>query len=202
MPKFLLLTTLLILSQPSHAESWFDSALDFFGFGDDETTETPAPVSEPEPVTKTLTDAAIDVSTSSAATSSLTDMVVSQLGVTESQAKGGLGTLFGLAQANLGEADFSSLSSAVPEMGALLSAAPAVSEGTEGLTSLMGNAGKYAQALQSTTRAYSQFKSLGLGVDQIPGYIDVTNEFLESQGNPDAMTLFQQGVGKLLSAEE
>ena len=66
----------------------------------------------------------------------------------------------------------------------------------------MGNAGKYAQALQSTTKAYSRFQELGLGVDQIPNYINVTNEFLQSQGSPDALNLFQQGANTLLTAEQ
>ena len=37
-------------------------------------------------------------------------MVVSQLGVTKAQAQGGLGTIFQAGQANLGEADFATLS--------------------------------------------------------------------------------------------
>ena len=201
MPKLILLSALLFLSPSSYAESWFDSAQEFFGFGDDETTEAPAPAA-PESTASAITDAAIQAVTSSSTAASLTDMVESQLGVTKAQAQGGLGTIFGLVQANLGEADFATLSQSVPDMGNLLSAAPAVSESTKGLTSLMGNAGKYAQALQSTTKAYSQFEELGLGVDQIPNYINVTNEFLQSQGSPNAFNLFQQGVNTLLTAEQ
>ena len=42
MPKLILLSALLFLSPSSYAESWFDSAQEFFGFGGDETTEAPA----------------------------------------------------------------------------------------------------------------------------------------------------------------
>ena len=202
MPRLLLTASLLLISCQTYAsDSWYDSALEFFGFGEDKEAAAPAPVSTPEPEAEALIEAATSVVKSSAMTSSLTSMVTSQLGVTETQAQGGLGTLFGLAKSSLDSQEFSQLSGAIPNMDTLLAAAPAISEEAAGLTSLMGSAGKYGKALQGATQAYAQFKELGIGVDQIPQYVAVTNEFLESQGSDDAMTLLQKGLAALNTEE-
>tara|TARA_R110002072_G_scaffold31735_18_gene97687 strand:+ start:10194 stop:10817 length:624 start_codon:yes stop_codon:yes gene_type:complete len=207
MPRFILLSCLLLISSHSYAaDSWFDSALDFLGLGEDEEETTQSievkPATPTPSNTEALTAAATNALTSGAVTASLTSMITGQLGVTDTQAKGGLGSLFGLAKSSLGSQDFSQLSSVVPEMDTLLAAAPAISENAKGLSSLMGSAGKYGQALQGATQAYSQFKQLGIGVDKIPAYINVTNDFLKSQGSDDAATLFQKGVSALLTSED
>ena len=51
-----------------------------------------------------------------ASSSSLTDMLVSQLGVTNQQAMGGAGAIFELAKTHMSPADFSKVSGAVPGM--------------------------------------------------------------------------------------
>jgi hypothetical protein len=206
MRRTLLLTCLILTAPFSYAEqSWFDSALEFFGMGsgDAETVQSEKTV----PATEQPSSAVDALSTAAAtagklaATSSLTSMITSQLGVTDTQAKGGLGTIFGLAKSTLGNADFSQLSGMVPEMDTLLAAAPALSENAQGLSSLMGSAGKYGSALQGATQAYSQFKTLGIGVNQIPQYITVTNEFLESKGGGDTVAIFKEGISSLLAPE-
>ena len=207
MHRILLLCCLILVAPHTYAEdSWFDSALNFFGLGADEDeaqieAEKPAKQTTTEALGKAAASAAT-TATTMAVTSSLASMVTEQLGVSDAQAKGGLGTLFGLAKSTLGTSDFSQLSGMVPEMDSLLAAAPAISENTKGLTSLMGSAGKYGSVLQGATQAYSQFKSLGIGVEQIPQYINVTNEFLESKGGDDAVSLFKEGISALLTTED
>lgn len=187
-----LFVTILSLSSPQiFAASWFDSALEFIGFGTEEkgTAEKapPAKVADVVNIAKAL---------------SLSSMVSSQLGVSQDQAQGGLGVLFGMAKSSLADADFAQISQQVPNMNTRLKAAPAISEKAAGLSSLMGSAGKYANTLQSSTKAYSQFKSLGLNIEQIPQYISVTNTFLESQGNDNIATLFTKGVSALIGGIE
>ena len=204
MRRTLLLTCLILTAPFSYAEqSWFDSTLEFFGVGSDDAEtvqpEQAAPATEqPSSAVDALSTAASKLAT----TSSLTSMITGQLGVTDTQATGGLGTIFGLAKSTLGNSDFSQLSGMVPEMDTLLAAAPALSENAQGLSSLMGSAGKYGSALQGATQAYSQFKTLGIGVNQIPQYITVTNEFLESKGGGDTVAIFKEGVSSLLATED
>jgi len=66
----------------------------------------------------------VGVSTASAAASELVGALTQQLGVTEQQATGGAGALFGLAKAKLSPDNFSQVASAVPGMEGLLQAAP------------------------------------------------------------------------------
>jgi hypothetical protein len=56
---------------------------------------------------------------------SLTDLLVQQLGVTETQATGGAGAIFGLAKSKMSAGDFGKIAAGVPNMDALLAAAPA-----------------------------------------------------------------------------
>jgi hypothetical protein len=220
---FTMTALLLILSLAtplaSASDSWFSSALQFFGLGDDapiieSPAETPATPATPAPAAKQPTEVAKSPSPESVSAAvtvaelaqtpvvastvgSLVDMVSNSLGVDSGQAQGGLGVLFGLAKNTLATSDFTQLSSVVPDMNGLLAAAPALSEKTSGLTSLMGKAGKYGNALQGATQAYAQFKSLGINPAQIPQYIDVTNEFLASEGGTETVNLFKKGVDAL-----
>jgi hypothetical protein len=136
--------------------------------------------------------------TDNAAMSSLTGLVTAQLGVTEQQAQGGLGTLFSVAQSTLDGADFQQLSQHVPDMASLLNAAPEVSEKAQGISSLVAVAGKYGDALKSGNEAYARFKTLGIDAAQIPQYIEVTNQFLEKQGGTDIAALFSKGLEALM----
>lgn len=200
MNKYLILLSILFLAIPQAQaeESWLDSAKSFFGMGDEEEEMQSAPSAETMDKIETATKS---MPTSMPKMADLTSMVTSQLGVSESQAQGGLGTLMSLAKTSLAGADFDKLKGYIPEMDTLLKAAPALSENAEGLSSLMGNAGKYANVLQGATAAYSQFESLGISPDQIPKYVDVTNEFLNSKGGQDASDLFKEGVNAVLAPE-
>ncbi|MFT5210790.1 MAG: hypothetical protein ACI9CE_002521 [Flavobacterium sp.] len=192
-----LFVTILSLSSPQiFAASWFDSALEFIGFGTEENVTEEKGTAEKAPPAKVADVVNI------AKALSLSSMVSSQLGVSQDQAQGGLGVLFGMAKSSLADADFAQISQQVPNMNTRLKAAPAISEKAAGLSSLMGSAGKYANTLQSSTKAYSQFKSLGLNIEQIPQYISVTNTFLESQGNDNIATLFTKGVSALIGGIE
>lgn len=188
MSRQLAYVAILLLAAPhSFAESWFDSAMDFLGFGSEETEQ------------KTMQESVTDQDESaSGRMTSLSSQIADRLGVTEEQAKGGLGTLFSLVQTTLASTDFSKLSSGVPEMDGLLAAVPALSESASGLSSALGSTGKYGAILQGASATYSRFKTLGLGVQQIPQYIDVTNEFLESQGGKDVADLFKEGIESLM----
>ncbi len=215
--KTILVTTLLLAASQAQAEaesSWFSGALNFLGLDADKTeeiapqnpsedaTEAAAAVSEDKASTMAQATAiateASKMMAGNAVMSSLTGMVTEQLGVTEQQAQGGLGTLFGVAQSTLGNADFQQLSQHVPEMASLLNAAPEVSEKAQGISSLVAVAGKYGDALKSGNEAYARFKTLGIDAAQIPQYIEVTNQFLEKQGGTDIAALFSKGLEALM----
>ncbi len=132
------------------------------------------------------------------ATGSLTDALTRGLGVSNEQATGGLGSLFGLAKATLDSGQFSKLSSAVPGMGELLKAAPEVEAKTKSLGGLSSALGGYGEALQGASEVYAQFQSLGLDATAIPQYVDITNNYLNSSGGQSAVDLFTKGISSML----
>ena len=205
----ILVTSLLLAASQAQAEeesSWFSSALNFLGLDAEKTEENAQPMpaedameaAASEDKASAIATKASQMVADNAAISSLTGLVTAQLGVTEQQAQGGLGTLFSVAQSTLDGADFQQLSEHVPEMASLLGAAPEVSERAKGISSLVAEAGKYGDALKSGNEAYAQFKTLGLDAAQIPQYIEITNQFLKKQGGTDIAALFSKGLDALM----
>ena len=205
----ILVTSLLLAASQAQAEEescWFSSALNFLGLDAEKTEENAQPMPAEDAIeaaasedkASAIVTKASKMAADNAAVSSLTGLVTEQLGVTEQQAQGGLGTLFSVAQSTLGDADFQQLSEHVPEMVSLLGAAPEVSERAKGISSLVTEAGKYGDVLKSGNEAYAQFKTLGLDAAQIPQYIEVTNQFLKKQGGTDIASLFSKGLEALM----
>ena len=154
-------------------------------------------------IMKSAGDAMRSVSSSAAAgnmdfSSGLSSAIASALGVSSSQADGGLGSLFSLAKSTLGNEQFATLASAVPGMDTLLKAAPALEGSGSSLSSLAGGLGDYGEAVKGASQVYSQFQALGLDATAVPQYIEITNSYLQSTGGKKAAELFSQGVASLL----
>jgi hypothetical protein len=126
----------------------------------------------------------------------LSSAVSQGLGVTSKQADGGLGSLFSLAQSTLGDEQFGSLAGAVPGIGDLLKAAPALGSGS--MAGMAGGLGGYAEAATGASAVYSQFQSLGLSATAIPQYIGIVSSYLQSTGGQQTVDLFMKGVASLL----
>jgi hypothetical protein len=107
-----------------------------------------------------------------------------ELGSSPEQAAGAAGALFGLAKTRLKPEEFSQVSHAVPGMGSLLKAAPALPAGTSGLAKMAGSAGGLASAA-------SAFSKLGLKPDMVAKAVPVLTNFVTKSGGAN--------VGKLLA---
>ena len=114
----------------------------------------------------------------------LVNSLAKEIGSTPEQAAGAAGALFGVAKSRLKADEFSKISSAVPGMTSLLSAAPAAATGTAGLAKLAGSASGLASAA-------SAFSSLGLKPDMVAKAVPVLTSFVSKSGGAD--------VGKLLA---
>lgn len=123
----------------------------------------------------------------------LVKLVVSQLGVNENQAIGGLGSIMKLAQEHLGS-DFSHVEKYLPEVQKLISAAPGES-GTD-LAGMMGSAltafGMGDSKLAGLASLASQFKSLNLDADMIAKFAPIVTGYLQSQGSTTAVNLINK----------
>ena len=124
-----------------------------------------------------------------AQTSDLVGMLTSQLGVSQEQAAGGAGSLFGFAKGQMSADDFDVVSSALPEVGDLLGAAP---EGGSGLlgsgSSMLGGS---SSSLGDLTGVAGSFTDLGMSPDMVNEFVPVILDYAQSAGSEQAMQLLQ-----------
>lgn len=129
----------------------------------------------------------------------LVKTVVSQLGVSEGQAEGGLGLLLKAAQDHLPKEENAKLVEGVPDAAALMEKAPA--EGGGGAGGMMGAAasalgglmGGGAGQLGALASLAGGFSSLGLDKDQIVKFAGVAKGWLEQNDKADLAAM----LGKL-----
>ena len=118
-----------------------------------------------------------------AASPELIGALSKELGSTPEQAAGAAGALFGVAKSRLKPEEFSQVSSAVPGMGALLSAAPAVAAGgatgTSGAAAALSGAAKSASALAGAASAFSK---LGLKPELVSKAIPILTSVVTKSG--------------------
>lgn len=152
-------------------------------------------------VTKSAANATQTAATASSSTVSgdLVGMAVSQLGLSETQAQGGLGSLFSLAKSNLSGDEFGQIASAVPNMDTLLAAVPALTGGESQSGGLGGLAGSVA-SLAGGSDLMKQFSALGLSPDMIKPLAELAMQFLGQgeSGGTDLSGLLVKGLGGLL----
>ena len=105
------------------------------------------------------------------------------LGVDESQAKGGAGLIFKMAQEQLGDGDFAQLTSAVPAVSNLIGDAPAAGGGLAGaiggLTGAMGGGGGNLANMAALAGGFGQ---LGLNPGMATKFVPIILSFVQNQG--------------------
>jgi len=155
-----------------------------------------------------------------AQTSDLVGMLTSQLGVSSAQAAGGAGSLFSFAQGQMSPTDFGTVSSALPEVGGLMDAAPSGGSGAAAAgSSLMGGTSLGGTSLGGTSLGgtslggtslggsslggssmgglgdiagvTSAFSDLGLSPDMVQQFVPVVLDYAQSTGGSQIMQLLQ-----------
>lgn len=125
----------------------------------------------------------------------LIQTLMNQLGVNESQARGGTAALFKVAQERLGDDQFRQLLGDLPGVDELLKHVPAaVSSGSGFLTGLAAMTDKFAGGdLKQGAQLLTAFSSLGLNRDMLTNFAFVVQQFLHARGGDEL-------VGKVRSA--
>jgi len=108
--------------------------------------------------------------TKSTTSNALVGMLSSQLGITDSQAAGGVGSILSYAGSELSSTDYSKLADAIPESDSLREKAP---KSNSMLSGVMGLA--------------SQFSSLGLDSSMISKFIPVIMNYFKGNNSTDAI---------------
>ena len=125
----------------------------------------------------------------------LINQLVSNLGVSEDQAKGGAGMLFKLAQGKLSGDEFAQIANKVPGVNDMVSAAPDAAGGglmgaVGGLMSKMGGGSSDLGALASLAGG---FDKLGLDSGMVGKFVPVVLDFVRNQGG-DSVGNMLKGV--------
>ncbi|MBW9258583.1 MAG: DUF2780 domain-containing protein [Candidatus Thiodiazotropha sp. (ex. Lucinisca nassula)] len=127
----------------------------------------------------------------------LVQQLVSGAGVSQQQAEGGAGLLFGLVKDQLSSGDFSQVTNAVPGIESLIDAAP--SEDSGGLGGLLGGVASAigGDQLGNMASLASGFSKLDLDAGMIGKFVPIVLSFLQSQGGDGLSDL----VAKVLQGD-
>ncbi len=121
---------------------------------------------------------------------SLVRLLTQQLGVTESQAQGGAGSIFNFAKEKLSSQEFSQVSNSVPEMKGLLDAAPKKESKMGGMlggaVSMFGGGGSSLEGLASLASSFAQ---LGLSPDMVNQFVPVILNYVKINGGETVSNL-------------
>ena len=174
----IILATTLTFSAASQAQdSWFDSFKNMIGLGD--STEEVAEVAAPS------MDGMI---------SALTE----NLGVSSSQAEGGLGSIMNYVKDNVSSDKFSQLSSSLPGLDQVLSAVPAVTGDEGGVSGLISKAAEYNDTLKGLNDLKMQFEALGLSPEMITGFIEQAQAYLNTPQGQEAKKILTESLSSLI----
>ncbi|MEZ9199802.1 DUF2780 domain-containing protein [Shewanella sp. 10N.286.54.B9] len=129
--------------------------------------------------------------------SDLVGNVMSQLGLSQDQAEGGLGSLLSLAQSSLGSSDFSSISDSIPGIDGLLGAVPEL-DNESGMSGLLSKAGGFGESLQGGAMVYDAFEKLGISKELAAPMVDIVKGYLDANGTSGTSDLLMKGLGAIL----
>ena len=144
-------------------------------------------------VAMTVVCIGVGCSTADATASELVGALTQKLGVTEQQATGGAGAIFGLAQSKLSPDNFRQVARVVPGMEGLLQAAPTggatgsmADAATAAASSLLGKSGESLGGLASLAGPFSQ---LGLSPDMLGKFVPVILDYVGGKGGASVQSL-------------
>ena len=138
----------------------------------------------------------LDAGTAAASTTSinqigLVDILVHRLNISPQQALGGAGAIFQMAQGGMNPQAFATLSKSVPGMDSMLNAAPAMSNLSGGLSSLMGDKNN---TLGNVTALAASFQQLNLSPDMVSQFIPIVTNYVSKTSGQATANLLQSAL--------
>ncbi len=121
----------------------------------------------------------------------LVDILVHRLGVSPQQALGGAGAIFQMAQANMNPQAFATLSKSISGMNTMLNAAPAMSNLSGSLSSLMGDKNN---ASGNVTPLAASFQQLNLSPDMVGQFIPIVTNYVNKTSGQVTADLFRSAL--------
>ncbi len=124
----------------------------------------------------------------------LVQMLISQLGVSEDQAKGGSGLLLKMAKEKLASDEFSQVASAVPGIEGLIASAPESGGVFGALGGIASSLGGGAGQLGNLASLAGGFKNLGLDSGMVGKFIPIIMSFVQSKGGDTVKSILQNAL--------
>ena len=121
----------------------------------------------------------------------LVDILVHRLNISPQQALGGAGAIFQMAQGSMNPQAFATLSKSVPGMDSMLNAAPAMSNLSGGLSSLMG---ENNNSLGNVTALAASFQQLNLSPDMVNQFIPIITNYVSKTSGQATANLLQSAL--------
>lgn len=112
----------------------------------------------------------------------LIQQLTSQLGVSDTQAKGGVGLILDMVKSKVGGDEFSQVSSAIPEAGDLIASAPKETSVGNALGGLVSSFAGKDSGLGDLAGLASGFGKLDLDSDMIGKFLPIVVDFVKSKG--------------------
>jgi hypothetical protein len=126
---------------------------------------------------------------------SLTEALVRQLGVTDTQAQGGAGAIMQYTKDSLSPSDFSEVANVIPDIDNLLSAAPSTSGITgQAMSAVSGATGDLGGAAELT----SAFQQLNLSPDMVSQFVPVIANYVKTFGSDQTASILKSALGGLI----
>jgi hypothetical protein len=178
----LILVSTLTFSTASHAEGgWFDSFKNMIGLGDSTEEVAAAALAEASPNMDGMISA-----------------ITQNLGVSSTQAEGGLGSIMSYVKDNVSSDKFSQLSTTLPGIDQVLNAVPAISNDESGMAGLLSKAAEYNDTLKGLNDMKKQFEALGLSPEMITGFIEQAQAYLNTPQGQEARKVLTDSLSSLI----
>ncbi len=128
----------------------------------------------------------------------LVDQLTNTLGITSDQASGGTAALLGVAKSQLGNDDFSTVTTAVPELGSILGdGATEEDSGTSDLlgaaSSLLGDSGGVGGQVVGALGLGDTFSKLGLDPAMVSQFLPIILDYATAKGGKAVSDLLGKG---------
>jgi hypothetical protein len=124
----------------------------------------------------------------------LVEMLVKSIGITTQQAEGGAGSIFNAAKQNMGVEDFSKVTTAMPEVEALMAAAPKIEKGSGTLGGISSMLSENTGSLGKMAGLYDSFSKLGLSKDMVGQFIPLILDYSKSNGGEIVSNLLKTAL--------
>jgi hypothetical protein len=164
----------------------------FTGSGQTEQATPDEPPTETAENTKNTTPLSA-TTTAVMAAEGLLPFVTQQLGVTDAQAKAGLGAIFLASKKTLSAENYQLIADAVPNINSYIAAAPPLNKLVSGTMNMLGGGEKTAAAANLLT----QFNDIGLDANMITAFSQQTVSYLRNT-SPEASAALIDVVGGYL----